>query len=202
MRKQEFLDALRAQLSALPSTEREEQLIFYSEMIDDRMEEGLTEEEAVEAIGSAETIAAQLTSESSGIKKQQNTKPKAAKRHLRTWEIVLLAVGSPIWASLALAALVIILSLYAVLWSLIVAVWAVFGALVGVGVGGIAFGIVVMIFGRVPVGLALIAVALVCAGLSIFLFFGCLAATKGGARLAKLCVLGIRKCFVKKEEIA
>ena len=50
MQKQAFLDALRSQLAGLPEAEINERLNFYSEMIDDRMEEGLTEEEAVDAM--------------------------------------------------------------------------------------------------------------------------------------------------------
>ena len=45
MRKQEFLAQLRKALSGLPQDEIEERLTFYGEMIDDRMEEGLSEEE-------------------------------------------------------------------------------------------------------------------------------------------------------------
>ena len=37
MRKQEFLDTLRARLSGLPKQDVEEWLGFYSEMIDDRV---------------------------------------------------------------------------------------------------------------------------------------------------------------------
>lgn len=47
MNKQEFLVKLRKGLSGLPKEDIEERLTFYSEMIDDRMEEGLSEEEAV-----------------------------------------------------------------------------------------------------------------------------------------------------------
>ncbi len=42
MTKQEFIAELRKGLSGLPKKELEERLTFYSEMIDDRMEEGLT----------------------------------------------------------------------------------------------------------------------------------------------------------------
>ena len=45
MGKQEFLEQLRKQFSSLPQADIEEQLSFYSEMIDDRMEEGLSEED-------------------------------------------------------------------------------------------------------------------------------------------------------------
>ena len=50
MTKQEFLRALWNKLSALPSEDVGRALDYFSEMIDDRMENGLTEEEAVAAV--------------------------------------------------------------------------------------------------------------------------------------------------------
>ena len=44
MNKQEFLAKLQTNLSGLPEKEVQDSLGFYSEMIDDRMEEGLSEE--------------------------------------------------------------------------------------------------------------------------------------------------------------
>ena len=46
MSKQEFLEQLRRGLPGLPREDIEERLKFYSEMLEDRMEEGLSEEEA------------------------------------------------------------------------------------------------------------------------------------------------------------
>ena len=63
MNKQEFLTRLRKGLSGLPQEDIEERLTFYSEMIDDRIEEGLSEEEAVAAIGSPDEIAEQIIGE-------------------------------------------------------------------------------------------------------------------------------------------
>ena len=56
MKKQEFLDALGAGLSG--SSDAEEVLDFYREMIEDRMEDGMEEEAAVEQLGSVEEILA------------------------------------------------------------------------------------------------------------------------------------------------
>ena len=56
MLKQEFLAQLRDALCGLPQRDIDERLTFYSEMIDDRMEEGLSEEEAVAAVGSVDEI--------------------------------------------------------------------------------------------------------------------------------------------------
>ena len=60
MNKQEFLAQLREGLNGLPQEDIDERIAFYGEMIDDRLEDGLTEEEAVEAIGTTEEIAAQI----------------------------------------------------------------------------------------------------------------------------------------------
>lgn len=47
MLKEEFLAQLRGGLAGLPQEDLEERLAFYSELLDDRMEEGLSEAEAV-----------------------------------------------------------------------------------------------------------------------------------------------------------
>ena len=52
MNKREFSAKLREMLSGYQQSEVEERVAFYSEMIDDRMEEGLTEEEAVREVES------------------------------------------------------------------------------------------------------------------------------------------------------
>ena len=57
MTKQAFAAALRNELSGLPREDIDRSIDFYCEMIDDRMEEGLTEEEAVSAIGSVSVSA-------------------------------------------------------------------------------------------------------------------------------------------------
>lgn len=63
MLKQVFLEKLGKALSGLPQEDIEERLAFYSEMVDDRMEEGYLEEEAVDAIGPVEEIAAHIVAD-------------------------------------------------------------------------------------------------------------------------------------------
>lgn len=198
MNKQEFLVLLGKGLSGLPQSEREERLAFYSEMIEDRIEEGLSEADAVAAVGSVEEIIGQAVAEIPLTKiAKERIKPK---RRLKVWEIVLLAVGSPLWISLGIAAFAVVFSLYIVLWSVIIALWSVFGAFVGCAVGGIAAaGICVAYSGNLYAGIAMIGAALVCAGLAIFAFFGCRAATKGAVMLTKKMAVGIKRCFVKRE---
>ena len=63
MNKREFLQKLENGLSGLPREDIEQRLSFYAEMIDDRIEDGFSEEEAVAGIGTPEEIAAQVIEE-------------------------------------------------------------------------------------------------------------------------------------------
>lgn len=122
MSKQEFLGALYNGLSGLPKEDIENSVQFYSEMIDDRMDEGMTENEAVEDIGSVNEIIQQILSESSLPKLVKRTVSK--KHDWKVWEIVLLAVGSPVWFPLLLTAVVIVLTVYIVIWSVVLSFYA------------------------------------------------------------------------------
>lgn len=181
MTKQEFLAKLEKLLSGLTEEEISERICFYSEMIDDRIEEGLSEEEAVSLIGSAEEVAAQIKDENiSGKRKKPSGKGKT-----KAWEKVVIFAGLPLWLSLLIIAFAVIISLYVAVWSVIVAFWAVFGALVGSAAGGLGGGIISIISGNAYGGVLLVSGALVCAGLSIFTFFGSRETTKAVVRLTK-----------------
>ncbi len=197
MTKQEFISELQNKLSGLPKQDVEERLAFYGEMIDDRVEEGYTEEEAVADIGSVDEMSAQIIADIPLTKiAKERIKPK---RRLKAWEIVLLVLGSPIWLSLFIVVIAVILAIYVVLWSLIVSLWAVFASLAASGLGGVISGIVFVFTDNALTGIVMIGAALVCAGLTIFMFFGCKAATKGIVLLTKKIALSIKKRFVRKE---
>ena len=198
MKRQEFLAQLRKGLSGLSQDDVEERLTFYSEMIEDRIEEGLSEEKAVSVVGTVDEIVSQVVADIPLTKiAKERINPK---RRLKAWAIVLLALGSPLWLSLFIAAFAIIISLYVSLWSVIISLWAVFGSLIGCTLGGIAAGIIFACIGNVLTGIAMIGAGIVCAGLSIFMFYGCKAATKGIVILTKKLAAWIKSRFMKKEE--
>ena len=60
MNKQEFLSELREKLSGAPQSEIEDRSICYGEMIDDRIDDGLSQEDAIGEMGSIEDIVAQI----------------------------------------------------------------------------------------------------------------------------------------------
>ena len=197
MGKQEFLVQLRKGLSGLPQEDIEERLTFYSEMIDDRMEEGLSEEEAVSAVGTVDEIVTQVVAETPLVKiAKERIK---SKRRWSAGEIVLLALGSPIWLSLAIAAFAVILSLYIVLWAVIISLWAVFASFAACSIGGVLACVVFAVGGNGASGVAMLAVGIVCAGLAIFMFYGCKAATKGTLIFTKKMAIWTKNYFIKKE---
>jgi uncharacterized membrane protein len=136
------------------------------------MEEGMSEEEAVNAIGTPDEVAAQIFAET------QMNAPDKHSRSLRTWEIVLLILGSPLWLSLLIALFAVILAvlvvglvLYVSVWAVIFSLWAVWLALGLTAVVGIPASVVVLLTGKPGVGLFLLGSGLVLASLTVGLFF-------------------------------
>lgn len=197
MDKKTFLSGLREGLTGLPEADVEDRLSFYSEMIDDRMEEGLSEEEAVANVGTVDEVVSQIISETPLAKiVKEKVKPS---RTLKTWEIVLIVLGFPLWFSLLVAGFAILLALYVVLWALVISLWAIEIALWAGAIGGIAAAVMFMVRGDPACGIGMLGAGLVCAGLSMFLFLGCVGASKGAARLAGSVVRGIKRKLVRKE---
>ena len=191
MTKYEFVTTLTHRLSHLPREAVEERVNFYIESIEDRIEDGVPEEEAVAAVGSPEEIAAQIMGELPRPafevpRKEQKRRPSAV-------ETVLLILGAPIWLSLLIAAFAVVLSVYISLWAVIISLWAIFASFVGCALGGIVGG-TFLAFTNGASGVFLIGAGLFCAGASVLLFHGCKAATKGAVWL---CVYPVKKLFGK-----
>lgn len=85
MRKEEFLTALRAGLTGLSPEGVEKLVEFCSEMIDDRMENGLTEEEAVAAAGPLDELIQQAKTELLPVKTAHFTEKSTFGDTLRTY---------------------------------------------------------------------------------------------------------------------
>ncbi len=199
MNKEMFLEELKRKLIGLPQADIDERLAFYSEMIDDRIEDGLTEEEAVAKVGSVDEIVAQIMSEIPLTKLvKEKVKPK---RSLRIWEIVLIVLGFPLWFPLMIAFLSIVFAFYIVIWSLAIAVYAV---TLGITVSAVACipGAIICIMARRPIAAVFgLGAGVLLAGFAILLFYACVGITKGMIKLTKGMLMGIKRSFVGKEEI-
>lgn len=199
MKKDEFLLELIEKLSFLPFEEMEERIGFYSEMIDDRVEEGLSEDEAVEAIGSVKDVVTQILEETPITKLvKERVRPN---RSLRALEIVLLVLGSPIWLSLLIAAALVLLSVYTVIWSVVISLWAVEISLGAYFLAAIFAAVLFAFQGNAITVAVMLGSGILCAGLAIFFAFVCMAVTKGVLLLTKKIAFGVKSMFIGKEAL-
>ena len=197
MNKQQFLDELKSRLNGLPKEDLDERLLFYGEMIDDRLEDGLTEEEAVAGIGSVDEIVEQILAE---VPLSALVKEKVRQRRaLKAWEIILIVLGFPVWLPRLISAFAIVLSLYISLWAIMISIWAVDLSLAAGAVGGVLSAVWYLIKGNPAAAGFTFGAAVICAGLAILLFYGCVELTKGMIWLTKKMILGIKAMFVGKE---
>ena len=199
MTKLEFLSALRNRLTSLSAEDLERTLEYYGESIDDRMEDGLTEEEAVEAMGSIDEIVSQVLM---GTPIPRPVKEKTKAKTGRSWSpgvILLLILGFPLWFPLLAAFASIVFALFIVFWSLIVVLYAVDLAFAAGAISGIFGSVAGMLSGGVAHGLFLLGTGLVCAGLTVLWFFACYEVAKGMVRLSKRILLGVRSCFGRRK---
>lgn len=193
MTKIHFLLTLRDKLAVLPEKDIEERLSFYSEMIEDRMEDGLSEDEAVSAVGSIDDIAAQIIKETS-LTKIAKEKIKQ-KTKTNPWVPLLIVLGAPLWLSLGIAVFAIILSIFISLWAIIISFWSIFISFAACSFAGLASGIYFICINAPFSGWAMIGAGVLLAGLSIFLFYGCNILTRCTAHITKNIPFYIKKAL-------
>lgn len=196
MNKTEFLERIRSQLDGLPIEDVQKSLDYYSEIIEDKMEDGLTEEEAIQAMGTPEDIAEQILMDTPLPKLvKAKVKPKS---EIKPWMIVLLVLGSPVWLPLLIAAAAVFLSVYIVLWSVVLVLYAVDFIFSVTALACLASGLIFCIKFSMLDGIFTLGTALVFAGLAVLMFFGFNQITKGMIFLSRKILLGIKSCFVKR----
>ena len=168
MNRKDFLEAVRLKLKGLSEEDINKALEFYEEAISDRIEDGLTEDEAVAAIGTPDEIAQQILMDTP-LPKLVKAKAKPEKG-FKVWEIILLVLGFPVWFSVLLAAGLVALSLIIVLFAIVLSFFAIILAL---GLGGIVLvvaSILMMIAGGGSASIFNIGIAILCIGLAVLLF--------------------------------
>ena len=197
MTKQEFLDTLKEKISKLPYDEVEEHLSFYSEMIDDSIEDGLTEEEAVNKIGNIDKISEEILSEVPFYKLIFEKIKRA--RNFSNLEIIMIILCAPIWFSLLIAVGAVVFSVYVSIWAVIISLWACFGVTVACAPYCFIVGIVNLFSGTPLQGIALFGISVIIAGLAIFIFYGVKLLTGLILLVTKKTVLYLKTILIKKE---
>lgn len=196
MNKEEFLNRLREALKGLPAAETEKSALYYAEILDDRMEDGMSEVEAVASLGAPEEVAENLKLE---LPLGTLVRSKMSGSGVGAGTVVLLVLGSPVWLPLLLAGLAVALSLAVSLWAIVLSLWTVVLALMlmlPLGVVGAA-----MKWANFPAeAVFLLGAACVIGGLAIPAFFFMRKATEWCGKMTMAGVKGIKRLLIGRKK--
>lgn len=112
MNKQSFLYQLKEGLIRLNEAEKEQFIRYYDELIEDYIEDGASEAQAVKKLGKPSVIASKILKEAF---EEGNITPK---KTLSPLLVLLLVLGFPLWGSLLIAVIALVASAYVVIWCL------------------------------------------------------------------------------------
>ncbi|MCR5676717.1 MAG: DUF1700 domain-containing protein [Agathobacter sp.] len=196
MNKSQFLFELRARLNGLMQDELEERIAFYSEMIDDRLEEGLTEEEAVEQIGNVDDIAAQIMGEIPLSKIVRNKVNQ--KKNINAGMVLLLILSFPIWFPLLITAMCLLFTFYIVIWVFVFTFFVVDLAFIFASIACLVHAPVTIFSASVGGGFLSLGCALFMAGLAILLFFGSIGFFKAAVSISASPISRFKSWILRK----
>ena len=197
MNKQEFLIELKQHLKGIAPEDISGSIEYYSEMIDDAVEDGMTEEEAVASLGDMDEIERQLRSRGEKTAKtppepEVSVMPEPVperKNSGKTAVIILLIVCIPVIIGLLSAAA----GIYLGMWGTVIGFYA---AAVGMGISGAAL-IISSPFVQtaLPEILVQFGIGMVLLSVSAPFFMLCNLLSKGLVELLKLIIRLIQNFF-------
>lgn len=196
MTKAEYLSRLESLLSCLPEGQRAESLAFYEEMILDRMEEGLGEEEAVSTLDAPGVVAEAILDDLPAVPRV--VAKTRRKSRVLLWVLVIL--GFPVWGALLAALAITMLSFYATVWIFVAVVWGLAVLLVLGCPLFLLLAVCGLIVGNAPYTLVEFGAALVALGLGLLLVRLAFELTRGVALLSAAVVRRAVSPFVKRRD--
>ena len=194
MTKIDFLLELSDRLEGLNEEDREQSCQFYDEMIDDRIEEGMSEEEAVADLGSIDDIVKHIIREIP-ISHIIKTKIKATNR-LGAIAILALVFGGLILLPIGISLFATFVAIYVSVWSIVVSFFAIAIPFSASGLVGIAMLVTSAIRGEIYAGIFILGTGLLLAGISIPLYKICIDLARAMCRFSKY-VFVKTKAYIK-----
>ena len=187
MTKNEFLSALERQLASLPESDRKRSILYFDEIIADRMEEGLSEEEVLAEMESVEEIAKGILSDAA----EEPAAPQNVPRKVGgcpLWLAILLAVlAAPIWLPVAFSVAVTLVTIYMVPWILILTLFCVAIAFILGGLAGIVLALICSPVNGVYITMLAVGICIFLTGFGILLMFPSVILTRWLARGTVWC---------------
>ena len=142
MNKNEFISYLRQRLSNYPAGEVDKAISFYTESLEDRIEDGMTEEEAVASLGNVDDIVKQIQSEmpiNTIVKNKIDTQKKKMSGSTIALIVIIAILGFPIWFPILITAVSLIFAAVVTVFSLGIAALAVVFGLCIAGVATLGY---------------------------------------------------------------
>lgn len=199
MSRDAFIGELRHRMAGLPQEAVDRTVEYYSELIADSVEDGLTEEEAVARLEPMDQIVANVVKDTPLTQIVETRLQESKKKGGSGWVIALLILGAPVWLPLLIAVLAVLFSLFIALWAVVIALWAAVLGVILAGVAAMAAGVFELVRLHVPQGLVLLGGGLVCLGLCALLYLLMKLITVGTVKLCKWVWTGIKSLFVGKK---
>ena len=201
MNKQEYLDTLRDALEKQSISNIDNMIEYYDEMICDRMEDGMSEEDAVNSMDSIPDIVHEAVLDKSVptlVKEKVKKSRDKAKSEGKEWIWILLAVlGFPVWFPLVLTFAILLFVFFLVFWIL---VGTLFIIVLALGISAVACFLTsfTVIFGYIsfPGFVVSLGGALALAGITILLWKPIVAFAKVAAGFFKDIIISIKKKFI------
>ncbi|MEI6131951.1 MAG: DUF1700 domain-containing protein [Bacillota bacterium] len=193
MTKELFLKELKAKLIKLPQTDRENAISFYTEYIDDALENGKTMEELEKALGKPDDVAAKIIADYSVNRaKEKPSLTNGFKALIAVLGVFAIPIAAP--AAIAIVAIIfaLLITVFSVAFSLIMAAFGLFVAVAAM------LGVSIMLMFTDPLlGVASLGASMIASGILILLAYCFI-------KLASLMVTGtsflIKKIFDKNRK--
>jgi len=195
MSKSEFIRSLDRMLSQLPENERKRHTGYYEELIDDMVESGINEYDAVTKLGDPKSIANDiLTDTPLPLLVKTKVRPSGGWTALT---IILAILSCPIWLPIVIALFATLIAVYAVFWVIVIAFAAI---ILGLVFGGLAVVIVSPFAIGTSFGASLLMIgwSLTAVGIGILLCYMVYWAGLGIVNLTKLIARWIKSLFIRK----
>lgn len=197
MNKEEFLTTLRSELEKKSVSNIDNMIEYYDEMICDRIEDGMSEEDAINSMDSISTIVNEAVLDKTiptlmKEKVSKSRKEAKANGHSVLW-IVLAILGFPIWLPLLLTFGIVIFVLFVLLWVLVLTCFIV---LISFALAAVACLALPFFAFSAPSLFLCIGAALVLGGLTVLLWKPICACAKALTRLIADFLRAVKRLFV------
>lgn len=203
MNKLEFVQELSRRLAALPKIEAQKQIAYYAEMINDRIDDGMTEQEAVAALGNLDELVRQAyldQSMGSLVKEKMST---AGRDSQNKWLwLTIIVLSSPVWFPLLMAAGGVVFGFYVAMWSIMFALVVTVAALMISGVVAFVGGLIMLFVQGPATGMFIMGGGLMLIGISLLLVIPVYYIIGAIVALTKWMWNKLKSLLIKKEVIA